>query len=330
MMRTILYFILSAFLFACSSNKQVDNNYIQLQGNAQGTTFQIQYEDSLQRDFSNQIDSLLKQLDSSLSTYVPQSIISRINKNDTSVILDEHFIKVFNRAQEISKLTDGAFDITVAPLVNAYGFGFTKKENIDSLLVDSLLQYVGYQKVKIVDRKLIKEQAEIQLDFNAIAQGYSVDVLADFLEKNGVENYMVEIGGELRCKGVNAKGNYWNIGIDKPLENLEKREIQTVVPLKNRAMATSGNYRKFYEKDGLKFSHTINPKTGWPVQHQLLSATVLANDAMTADAFATVFMVLGKDAAINFLENNKELRLDVYLIYQEGQEMKVYSTIPNL
>lgn len=330
MMRTILYFILSAFLFACTSNKQVDNNYIQLHGTAQGTTFQIQYEDSLQRDFSNQIDSLLKQLDSSLSTYVPQSIISRINKNDTSVILDEHFIKVFNRAQEISKLTDGAFDITVAPLVNAYGFGFTKKENIDSLLVDSLLQYVGYRKVKIVDGKLIKEQAEIQLDFNAIAQGYSVDVLADFLEKNGVENYMVEIGGELRCKGVNAKGNYWNIGIDRPLENSEKREIQTVVPLKNRAMATSGNYRKFYEKDGLKFSHTINPKTGWPVQHQLLSATVLANDAMTADAFATVFMVLGKDAAINFLENNKELRLDVYLIYQEGQEMKVYSTIPNL
>ncbi|MFN4235504.1 MAG: FAD:protein FMN transferase [Bacteroidia bacterium] len=328
-MREILYITLSTFLFACTSNKQTESNYIQLQGNAQGTTFQIQYEDSLQRDFSIQIDSLLKQLDNSLSTYLPQSIISRINKNDTSVVLDEHFIKVFNRAQEISKLTDGAFDITVAPLVNAYGFGFTKKENIDSLLVDSLLQYVGYRKVKIVDGKLLKEQAEIQLDFNAIAQGYSVDVLADFLEKNGIENYMVEIGGELRCKGVNAKGNFWNIGIDKPLENSEKREMQTVVPLKNRAMATSGNYRKFYEKDGLKFSHTINPKTGWPVQHQLLSATVLANDAMTADAFATVFMVLGKDAAINFIENNKELELDVYLIYQEGQEMKVYSTLPN-
>jgi thiamine biosynthesis lipoprotein len=140
---------------------------------------------------------------------------------------------------------------------------------------------------------------------------------------------MVEIGGELRCKGVNAKGNYWNIGIDKPLENTEKREMQTVVPLKNKAMATSGNYRKFYENGGKKYSHTINPKTGWPVKHQLLSATVLADDAMSADAFATVFMVMGKNVAVDFLEKHKELNLQVYFIYQENDKLEVYSTIQN-
>ncbi len=328
-MRVLSLFIIVTLLFACTPNQQVERNYIQLQGNAQGTTFQILYYDSLQREFSAQIDILLKQMDISLSTYVPQSIISRVNKNDSAVVLDEHFINVFNRAQEIAMLSDGAFDITVAPLVNAYGFGFTKKENVDSLLVDSLLRYVGFQKVKIEEGKLIKEQSAIQLDFNAIAQGYSVDVLADFLEEKGVEDYMVEIGGELRCKGVNAKGNYWNIGIDKPLENTEKREMQTVVPLKNKAMATSGNYRKFYENGGKKYSHTINPKTGWPVKHQLLSATVLADDAMSADAFATVFMVMGKDVAIEFLEKHKELNLQVYFIYQEKDKLEVYSTIQN-
>lgn len=326
-MRYFFVVSLISFSFACISNQQVERNYFHLQGNAQGTTFQIQYYDSLQRDFSHQVDSLLKQMDLSLSTYVPYSIISRVNKNDSLVILDEHFIKVFNRAQQIATLSDGAFDITVAPLVNAYGFGFTKKENIDSVLIDSLLQFVGFNKVKIEGNKLIKEQKEIQLDFNAIAQGYSVDVIANFLEVNDVEDYMVEIGGEIRCKGVNAKGNYWNIGIDKPLENLEKREMQTIIPLKNRAMATSGNYRKYYEQGGLKYSHTINPKTGWPVQHHLLSATVIADNAMTADAFATLFMVLGKDAAISFLEKHKELNLDVYFIYQDKDKLKVYSTI---
>ena len=326
-MRTFLVLTLISFLIACTPNQQVERNYFQLQGNAQGTTFQIHYYDSLQRDFSAQVDSLLKQMDISLSTYVPQSIISRVNNNDSLVALDEHFINVFNRAQQIATLSEGAFDITVAPLVNAYGFGFTKKESVDSILIDSLLKYVGFNKLKIEDNKLIKEQKEIQLDFNAIAQGYSVDVIADFLEANDVVDYMVEIGGEIRCKGVNAKGNFWNIGIDKPLENIEKREIQTIIPLKNRAMATSGNYRKYYEQGGLKYSHTINPKTGWPVQHQLLSATVIADNAMTADAFATLFMVLGKDDAISFLEKHKDLNLEVYFIYQDKDDLKVYSTI---
>jgi thiamine biosynthesis lipoprotein len=190
-----------------------------------------------------------------------------------------------------------------------------------------LLNYVGYKKVKIENNKVIKQHPALQLDFNAIAQGYSVDVLADFLEKKGIENYMIEIGGELRCKGKNSKGNYWNIGIDKPIENLQKREMQTIVPLKNKAMATSGNYRKFYEKDGVKYSHTIDPKTGWPVKHQLLSATVIADDAMTADAFATVFMVMGKDKAIEFLEIHKNLNLQVYLIFQNKDKLEVYSTI---
>lgn len=328
-MRILSLFSILSFLFACAPNQQTARNYIQLQGNAQGTTFQILYYDSLQRDFSAQVDSLLKQMDISLSTYVPQSIISRVNKNDTTVILDEHFTKVFNRAQEIAFISNGAFDITVAPLVNAYGFGFTKKENVDSLLIDSLLQFVGYQKVKIENGKLIKEKPQMQLDFNAIAQGYSVDVIANFLEEKAVSDYLVEIGGELRCKGVNAKGNYWNIGIDKPIENAEKREMQTIVSLKNKAMATSGNYRKFYEAGGKKYSHTLNPKTGWPVKHQLLSATVLADDAMTADAFATVFMVMGNDETLKFLENHKELNIQVYLIYQENGELKIFSTIPN-
>lgn len=328
-MRNLIFIIFLACFLACNTKQEKEKNYIQLQGQAQGTTFKIIYYDSLQRDFSPQVDSLLKQLDLSLSTYIPHSIISKVNKNDNTVILDEHFTTVFNRAQEIAIISNGAFDITVAPLVNAYGFGFTKKENIDSLLIDSLLQFVGYQHVKIENGKLIKEKPQMQLDFNAIAQGYSVDVIANFLEEKAVNDYLVEIGGELRCKGVNAKGNYWNIGIDKPVENAEKREMQTVVSLKNRAMATSGNYRKFYEAGGMKYSHTLNPKTGWPVKHQLLSATVLADDAMTADAFATVFMVMGKDETLKFLENHKELNVQVYLIYQENGELKIFSTIPN-
>lgn len=328
-MRNLIFIIFLACFLACNTKQEKEKNYIQLQGQAQGTTFKIIYYDSLQRDFSPQVDSLLKQLDLSLSTYIPHSIISKVNKNDSTVILDEHFTTVFNRAQEIAIISNGAFDITVAPLVNAYGFGFTKKENIDSLLIDSLLQFVGYQHVKIENGKLIKEKPQMQLDFNAIAQGYSVDVIANFLEEKAVSDYLVEIGGELRCKGVNAKGNYWNIGIDKPVENAEKREMQTVVSLKNRAMATSGNYRKFYEAGGMKYSHTLNPQTGWPVKHQLLSATVLADDAMTADAFATVFMVMGKDETLKFLENHKELNIQVYLIYQENGELKIFSTIPN-
>jgi thiamine biosynthesis lipoprotein len=326
-MRFLLGCIFPFLYTACSTKQQIDTNYIQLQGYAQGTTFKIIYDDSLHRDFSTQIDSLLKQLDTSLSSYIHQSIISRVNKNDSTVFLDQHFTTVFKRSQEISELTDGAFDITVAPLINAYGFGFGKKENIDSLLIDSLLNYVGYTKVKIENEKVIKQHPAIQLDFNAIAQGYSVDVLANFLEKHGIENYMIEIGGEVRCKGKNSKGNYWNIGIDKPIENLQKREMQTIVPLKNKAMATSGNYRKFYEKDGVKYSHTIDPKTGWPVKHQLLSATVIADEAMTADAFATAFMVMGKDKAIEFLESHKNLNLQVYFIFQNKDKLAVYSTL---
>jgi len=317
----ILFSIL--FIASCNSKK---NNLITIEGEAQGTTWHISYlsEDTI--NHKQAIDSILKDIDRSLSTYLPVSIISRINKNEPDVRIDPYFIDVFNKSMEVSERTDGIFDVTVGPLVNAWGFGFKKKASIDSNRIDSILQYVNYKMLKLDGNRVIKEKKGIQLDFNAIAQGYSVDVLASYLEKRGIENYLVELGGELIAKGKKNNEN-WKVGIDQPLQNISsERKLEAIIELDNRALCTSGNYRKFYEEDGKRYSHILDPRTGFPAKQNILSASVLADDAMTADAYATVFMVMGLEQSKEFLVDNKDLNLEVYFIYDENGIWKTYST----
>lgn len=301
--------------------------YSIIHGNTQGTTYNITYQYQKNKDLKPGIEELLHQFDLSLSTYEPASIISRINRNEPDVVPDTWFKEVFTEAQRVHKLSNGAFDITVAPIVNALGFGYTPAADVDSALIDSLLQYVGLDKVRIAGNTIVKDMPGILLDVNAIAQGYSVDVVAAFLEKKHIENYLVEIGGELKCKGLNPKGEVWKIGIDRPVEGnmVAGQEMQAVVAINNKSLATSGNYRKFFEKDGVKYAHSINPETGYPVLSRLLSATLISDKCITADAFATAFMVMGLEKSISYLETQTEL--DAYLIYNdESGNFKVYAS----
>ena len=311
------------FFFSCNQHDRT----IYVRGEAQGTTYNITYSAPEKTNYKNEIDSLFKAVDQSLSTYVPGSIISRINRNDTGVVADKYFIDVFRKAQEISQQTNGAFDVTVAPIVNAWGFGFTKRARIDSATIDSLLRFVGYQKIKLEGGAIVKTNPGMMLDFNAIAQGYTVDLLSSFLESKGINNYLVELGGEVRTKGKKNNGEDWKIGIDQPYETYtEGRPLKAIVSLKNKALATSGNYRKFYVENGRKYAHIIDPHTGYPSKHNLLSATVIANDCMTADAFATAFMVMGLEKAKQFLSKDKQLGLEVFFIYDEQGTWKTYTS----
>lgn len=312
-------------LFSCEPYES--GYYITVTGPAQGTSYQVTYESRDSANFQVAVDSLLHRFDMSLSAYQPLSIISQINNNVPEVKPDSFFISVFNAAGVIWKESDGAFDITVAPVVNAWGFGFTEAAKVDSTMIDSLLQYVGMEMVRLEDGYIIKEKREIMFDVNAIAQGYAVDVLASFLEEKGIKNYLVEIGGEVKTMGRNSRGQFWRVGIDKPIEGLQLPgvQIEAIISLSGKALATSGNYRRFYEKDGIKYSHTIDPFTGYPVQHNLLSATVLADDGMTADGFATAFMVMGVEKSINLLKRRPDL--DACLIYNDDSgAYKVYYT----
>ncbi|KPK84274.1 MAG: hypothetical protein AMS27_10430 [Bacteroides sp. SM23_62_1] len=301
--------------------------YINLDGQTQGTTYHISYRSNDSTDYQHDIDSVLRQFDLSLSTYEPLSIISRINRDEQDVELSDYFIKCFIASREIFEASGGAFDITVAPVVNAWGFGFTEKMDPDSLMIDSLLQFVGMDKIRIENGKIIKDKPGVMLDVNAIAQGYAVDVISGYLESRGIVNYLVEIGGEVRTRGVNYRGQIWTVGIDKPIEGLQipGLQMQAIITLPDRSLATSGNYRRFYVKDGVKYSHTINPATGHPVRHNLLSATVLANECMIADGYSTAFMVLGIEKSKTLLEKRKDL--DAYLIFtnEEGQYEVFYT-----
>jgi FAD:protein FMN transferase len=322
----ILAAILLVVFFISHSQKK--GEYMRIAGFTQGTTYHITYESKSGEDLQTSIDSLLTDFDKSLNTYLPNSLISRFNKNEPGLHADRKFTDVFIKSYEVYKKTDGAFDITVAPIVNALGFGTSKDTlDVDSTMIDSLLLYVGMEKVKLQDDTLVKTDSHVMLDVNALAQGYSVDVVADYLESRNIRNYMVEIGGEIRARGKNEQDEYWRIGIDKPVEgnDIPGTELQSVIRLNDLALATSGNYRKFYEKNGIKYVHTINPKTGYPVISNLLSATVVAKDCMTADAYATAFMVMGTDKSIRFLNDNRFL--DACLIYSDEKgDFKVHYT----
>jgi len=301
-------------------------NFFKFNGEAQGTYYSVScyMEDSI--NLKPQLDSLLKRFDSSVSTYKPNSIISRLNNNDTTARADEIFRKVFLRAMEVSSATNGAFDITVGPLVNAWGFGFGSRLKIDRHIVDSLLPLVGYSRVKLSGDKMLKADSRIRIDFNAIAQGYAVDVLSDFLKSKGITDYLVDIGGEVFAHGTKKDHSRWTVGIEKPSAQAgDEPEVQALVDLQDHAISTSGNYRKYFEEDGIRYSHTIDPATGYPVRHALLSVSVLASDCMTADAYATAFMVMGLEKACSFLDKQEEL--EAYFIYSDPKGiMKIYAT----
>ena len=282
-----------------------------------GTAYKIVYQHD--KDLSKEIREELMKVDNSLSPFNEKSVITAVNQN-RDVVLDSMFLDVFNKAMDISRETDGAFDITVAPLVNAWGFGFKNESRPTPLQVDSLLQIVGYKKMRLEDNKVIKQDPRMMLDCSAIAKGYGVDVVARYLRSLGIRNFMVEIGGEVVTSGINPQRLPWRVGVVKPSEDSLNvgNELQTILNVTDKAMATSGNYRNFYYKNGKRFAHTINPKTGYPVQHSILSATVLAEECAVADAYATSFMVMGMERAKKLLERHPELM--VYLIYDDGKD----------
>lgn len=296
-------------------------------GLALGTDYQLQFflDDTL--DIQPQIDSIFKELNQSMSTYIEDSDISRLNQGDTTIEVDLLFRKMFLRSKEIYKITNGYFDPTVGDIVNLYGLG-SKNLNVkaDSSSVDSLMVYVGLDKVSITDGNLIvRKYPQTVLDFNGIAKGYGVDLLGELLEKNGVENYLAEIGGEIRTKGKNLKsGKTWRLGIDDPRTETNPGELQGIVELKDQSLATSGNYRKFqYDSvSGEKYVHIIDPKSGYTMKGSMLSVSVIADDCATADAYATAFMAMGVKEAKNIAQNQKEV--EVYFIYDENGEMNTY------
>lgn len=292
-----------------------------------GTVYNITYE--CDSDLHQAIKAELQKVDNSLSPFNEHSVITAINQNQ-DVKPDEMFLTVFNKAVEISRETDGAFDITVAPLVNAWGFGFKNGSQPNRQQVDSLRRLIGYEKVILKNDRIVKQSPDIMLDCSAIAKGYGSDVVARFLQQQGVKNFMVEIGGEVVTSGVNPQRLPWRIGVTKPTDDSLsiKGEIQSVLNVTDLAMATSGNYRNFYYKGGKKYAHTIDPKTGYPVQHSLLSATVLAKDCATADAYATSFMVLGIDGAKKVLERHPELM--AYFIYADDKGQNAVWCSPSL
>ena len=316
-------FIAGFFFFSCKQTK-----FVRHEGFTQGTFYIIKYEIPKKGvSYEREIVQLLRDFSASLSIYQPTTLISRINQNDTSAVVDDYFRTVFNKAAEVNKASDGVFDITVAPLVNFWGFGFTSdKPELNTEKIDSLMQFVGMDKIRIVGDKIVKDHPGVMLDVNAIAKGYSVDVIANFLKSKGCQNYLVNIGGEVAVQGIDEFGNVWHAHIEKPVDNAPLgKYMQALVRLNNRAVATSGNNRRFHVIDGVKYAHTIDVKTGYPVRHNLLSATIVADDCMTADAWATVCLASGLEKSIQLLKQHPEL--GALLIYSDEKgNFKMYKT----
>ena len=313
MQRIIIALLILMTVMGCGRGKF----YFEEQGSVFHTVYSIKYEAT--ESLSEKIDAEFAAFNLSLNPFNPNSVISKVNRNEP-VEVDEWFIEVFNKSQEVSALSNGAFDATVAPFVNLWGFGFSKSDSVSQAMVDSIRNFVGYEKIRLEGRRIVKDDPRVMLNFSAIAKGYASDIIAHLLERNGVVNYMVEIGGEVTMKGVNRLGACWRIGIQKPSDdpNGINRELEdTVQPCRPCGFATSGDYRNFYEKDGKRYAHTINPATGYPAAQNLLSATVLADDCMTADVWATAFMVLGSEKAVELANTISDI--DYFFIYTDEQ-----------
>ena len=309
------------WLYRQSQEENITSSYVAIQGPTMGTSYSVKYDDPQQRNFKPSIDSLLDVFNQSVNHYLPDSEITQFNQGDSLQFKLPYFYSVLKRSQEIAEITEGAFDPTVAPLVNAWGFGPGGGELPDSVAVDSLLRLVGFDKISFNQQRVVKKLPYVQLNFSAVAKGYGVDVVAAYLADKGVENMMVEIGGEVVARGVNPQGVMWRIGIDNPKQ---PGQMNVAIALDNQALATSGNYMNFYEKDGQKYAHTIDPRTGYPVQHSVLSASVITYNCMTADAYATAFMVIGLDRIKTILANDTSL--NAYIIYDDRGTLKTFTT----
>lgn len=318
----LVFLILGTIYILREKNTPVP--YQQTQGLIFGTVYTMTYQHP--EDLKIEIEKELKRFDASLSPFNDSSVISRVNRNE-DIITDTLFQNVFNRSMQLSEETNGAFDITIAPLANAWGFGFKKGEWPNEHTIDSLLELVSYKAVSLEEGKVVKKDPRIMISCSAIAKGYATDVLAQLLQRKGIKNYMVDIGGELALKGVNPRNESWRIGINKPIDDSlsVNQELQMVLQLTDRGVATSGNYRNFYYKDGKKYAHTIDPRTGYPVQHRILSATVVAQDCMTADALATAFMVMGQEEAEAFANSNPAIGA-CFIYSDEDGVFKTYIT----
>ena len=319
-----LVFILTMVMVACQPS--VNEKVYLIEGEAQGSTYHIKYIAERDENLKPAIDSILEVIDLSMSTYRPDSAISKINQGDTTVVVDEHFRKVFEASQQIWQESEGLFDPTVGVLVNAWGFGKQKISEADlptDKKIDSLKKYVGFDKVALTEKNLIKKRyTEILFDFNAIAQGYTSDVVANYLSAKGIKNYIVEIAGEMYLKGRNTvEDKSWTIGVENPLKPLDDRNLVATIQFTNQGLATSGNYRKVWtDSNGRKYVHSINPLTGRATQSDVLSATVVAPSTMLADGYATMFMVMGLAKSKAFLEKHPDLA--VLLVYSDDKHQE--------
>jgi FAD:protein FMN transferase len=326
LMLPLLLVAVLLILTGCSRNDQGRVQFT-LAGETQGTYYRILYYDDEGRNFMHEVEQILRDVDRSVSVYIPHSLISRINLNETDEV-DEIFAENFRVAWEVSEATGGAFDCTIGRLIEAWGWGFSKRDSVTPELIDSLRQVAGYQKVRLEEGRLVKDDTLITINFNAIAQGYTSDLIARFFLEQGVKSFLIDVGGELVAHGKKPgqtllhRASHWTIGIELPddegsriPDNLMERPVTALLRITGKGVATSGNYRKFYVKDGVKFSHTIDPSTGYPVQHTLLSATVVASNAALADAWATAFMVLGPEKSMLMLENLPGI--EAYFIYSD-------------
>ncbi|MEN8856729.1 MAG: FAD:protein FMN transferase [Flavobacteriaceae bacterium] len=321
MKKTLLLLLIASFFAFISCNEKITNNEpVKLQGQVFGTTYSIIYYD-ISKNFDTEINQLFDEINQSISTYIPTSVISRINKGEIGIKADSYFKEVFSKSKQIFKETNGYFDPTVGNLVNAWGFGPEKPLNeLDSNRVKELMQFVGLDKVTIENNSVVKQFPETYLDFNSIGKGYGLDAIGRFLESKGVDNYLVEIGGEIRLKGTKPEGKLWTVQIENPNTD-GSRSAYTNLKLTNKSMASSGNYRKFrIANDGQKYVHTINPKTGYATESNLLAATVIAElDCADVDAYATSFMAMGLEKTKEFLESKPALKVILIYANEKGE-----------
>ena len=320
----LAFLVIGSYLVVTRHNSPAP--YQKNEGAVFGTFYHFTYQSS--EDFHDSLRAELQKVDESLSMFNPQSTLRRLNSGETDTT-DQLFREVFRLSQQVSEATGGAFDITVAPLVNAWGFGYKNGALPDSATVDSLRQFVGFHHVSLTaDDRLVRDDPRTVLDCGAVAKGFGVDQVARFLRARGILNYMVEIGGEVVVSGENPQGQQWHVGVSRPTDDptSQSTALDTVLTLSEGALATSGNYRNFYvTDDGRRVAHTINPATGYPIQHNILSATVLAPTCAEADAFATSFMVLGLDRAREVLSRHPELQ--VYFICDSAGHDKIFSNL---
>ena len=323
-MRNHLILLIAIITLSACNTPEKQLQKISFQGSAQGTYYMVTYFDVENRNLQTEIDLILKDFDQSLSSWVPNSILSKVNRNE-EVELDQNFIDNFNLSKRVSEETNGAFDCTVGPLIEAWGFGFREGIELNQNMIDSIKQFVGFHKVSIANNELQKSDPRMELSFNAVAQGYSVDLIGEFLKTKGIDSFIVDVGGEVLAMGDKPNDESWNVGIQKPTKDSSGEiEADVILPLNNKALVTSGSYRKYYEKDGKRYSHMIDPSTGYPVTHSLLSVSVLADNCAEADAYATAFMIMGLERAKAFIQSRDDL--DAFFIYDENGETHSYAS----